>query len=255
MPWHHSPTWRRRMSVQPFQPSPRDRLGPQMALPGVRTQELFAPLAKDYERWAAVLSMGQDARWRRRMVANLGVEPGDWVLDVAAGTGSITRLLQARGAEVVSLDLTVVMLAHAVDRGATGVIATGEGLPFPDASFDAVTFGYLLRYVESVPEALTELARVVRPGGAVGMVEFGRPTGLASGLWHLYTRTVLPLAGTLISPGWKDVGRFLGPSIDDFHQRWPPSLLAEAWRSAGLSHLKVRAMSFGGGLVMTARKT
>ncbi|MCH8983725.1 MAG: class I SAM-dependent methyltransferase, partial [Acidobacteria bacterium] len=119
-----------------------------MALPGVRTQELFAPLAKDYERWAAVLSMGQDARWRRRMVANLGVEPGDWVLDVAAGTGSITRLLQARGAEVVSLDLTVVMLAHAVDRGATGVIATGEGLPFPDASFDAVTFGYLLRYVE-----------------------------------------------------------------------------------------------------------
>ena len=226
-----------------------------MALPGARTQELFAPLAKDYERWAAVLSMDQDARWRRRMVANLGVEPGDRVLDVAAGTGSITRLLQARGADVVSLDLTVVMLAHAVDRGATGVTATGERLPFPDGAFDAVTFGYLLRYVDSVSEALAELARVVRPGGAVGMVEFGRPSGLAGGMWHLYTRIVLPLAGTLISPGWRDVGRFLGPSIDEFHHRWPPSLLTDAWRAAGLSGLKVQTMSLGGGLVMTARKT
>ncbi len=226
-----------------------------MALPGIRTQELFAPLAKDYELWAVVLSMGQDARWRHRMVANLDVGPGDRVLDVAAGTGSITRLLQARGADVVSLDLTVGMLAHAVERGATGVIATGEEIPFSDGSFDAVTFGYLLRYVASVPEALTELARVVRPGGVVGMVEFARPSGLAGGLWHLYTRIVLPFAGTLISSGWRDVGRFLGPSIDEFHHRWPPSLLTEAWRSAGLSRLKVRTMSLGGGLVMTARKT
>ena len=225
-----------------------------MGLPSARTQELFAPLASDYERWAAVLSMGQDARWRHRMVADLGAGSGDLILDVAAGTGSITRLLQARGADVVSLDQSAVMLGRAVGRGAAGVVATGEGLPFNDNAFDAVTFGYLLRYVDSVPGALAEMARVVRTGGAVGMVEFGRPAGFSGGLWYLYTRALLPMAGALISPGWREVGSFLGPSIDEFSHRWPLSRLTDAWLSAGLTRLQVRAMSLGGGLVMTARK-
>ena len=225
-----------------------------MSLPSARTRELFAPLAADYELWAAVLSLGQDARWRQRMVADLQVDAGDRVLDVAAGTGSITRLLQASGASVVSLDLTVGMLRRAVERGATGVVASGESLPFADGVFDKVTFGYLLRYVDSVPGALAELTRVVRLGGAVGMVEFGRPSGFSGDLWNLYTRVVLPFVGRLISPGWQEVGRFLGPSIAQFSQRWPLSRLTAAWQAAGLSGLQVTAMSLGGGLVMTAIK-
>jgi len=188
------------------------------------------------------------------MIERLGVKADDRVLDVAAGTGSITRLLQVHGANVVSLDQSSAMLRIAVARGATGVVAAGEHLPFSDEAFDAVTFGYLLRYVDNVERALAELVRVVRPGGAVGMVEFGRPRGMAGSMWNLYTRFVLPAAGKLIAPGWRDVGTFLGPSIEEFAHRWPLNRLVEAWQAVGLADTRIREMSLGGGLVMTARK-
>ena len=217
-------------------------------------QDLFAPLAPRYERWARILSMGQDPRWRRQMVTAIEVGPGDVVLDIAAGTGSITRLLQDEGASVVSLDQSLRMLGHAVGRGATGVVATAESLPFSDARFDAVTFGYLLRYVTDVRGCMSEIARVVRPGGRVGMVEFGRPRGLWRALWWAYTRLVLPTAGFLAGQGWYRVGRFLGPSIDDFADRHHPSRLAALWEAAGLVDVSFARLSLGGGLVMWGRR-
>jgi demethylmenaquinone methyltransferase/2-methoxy-6-polyprenyl-1,4-benzoquinol methylase len=186
------------------------------------------------------------------MVTDLGTTSGWRILDVAAGTGSITRALRQRGASVISLDQSPPMLDEAVRRGAVGVIATGENLPFEDDSFDAVTFGYLLRYVESVPGALAELARVVRPGGRIGMVEFGRPRGLWRPLWWIYTRAVLPAAGRLISPSWHSVGAFLGPSIDAFADSWPPDRMRTAWERAGMIDVDIAPMSLGGGLVATA---
>jgi demethylmenaquinone methyltransferase/2-methoxy-6-polyprenyl-1,4-benzoquinol methylase len=134
------------------------------------------------------------------------------------------------------------------------VVATAESLPFPDTSFDAVTFGYLLRYVEDVESCMTEIARVLRPGGPVGMVEFGRPEGGWRPLWWGYTRLVLPVAGLAAGKGWFQVGRFLGPSIDDFATRYPASRLREIWQSAGLAEVEVTRLSLGGGLVMTGRK-
>lgn len=217
-------------------------------------RELFAPLASDYERWARVLSMGQDSRWRRAMVDKLDLPPGSKLLDVAAGTGSITRLLQKSGFEVISLDQSPEMLAEAVGQGATGVVATAERLPFPDSSFDGVTFGYLLRYVDSVGGCLQELVRVTRPGGALGMVEFGRPAGIWRSAWWLYTRLLLPMAGALARSGWWRVGRFLGPSIDRFATEHPPEELAKHWRRSGMDHVRVRRLSLGGGLVMWGRR-
>lgn len=222
--------------------------------PASVARELFAPIATDYERWATWLSLGQDPRWRRTMVDGLDLAPGASVLDIAAGTGSITRLLQARGADVVSLDQSEPMLAMAAQRGATAVVATAEHLPFPDGSFDAVTFGYLLRYVDSIPGCLTEVARVLRPGGVVGMVEFGRPSGFWRPAWWLYTRVGLPVAGALIRSGWWEVGRFLGPDIDRFANGHPPGTLAAEWRRAGFTDVEVERPSLGGGLVMWARK-
>lgn len=227
--------------------------GPVTSPPQV-ARELFAPIASDYERWARLLSMGQDPRWRQAMVDGLDLPPGSRVLDVAAGTGSITRLLQARDLDVVSVDQSDAMLAMAVRGRARGVISTAERLPFGDGSFDGVTFGYLLRYVDSVGGCLQELTRVLRPGGVVGMVEFGRPRGVWGPAWWAYTRIGLPLAGAVIGSGWREVGRFLGPSIDRFAVTHPTDVLAAEWRAAGLEDVRIRSMSLGGGLVMWGRK-
>jgi demethylmenaquinone methyltransferase/2-methoxy-6-polyprenyl-1,4-benzoquinol methylase len=188
------------------------------------------------------------------MTGEIAVRPGESVLDVAAGTGSITRMLQDRGASVVSLDQSPQMLAAAVGRGANGVTATAESLPFADEQFDVVTFGYLLRYVEDVPGAMSELARVLRPGGRMGMVEFARPSGAWHPMWRLYTRFVLPIAGRVAGEGWPEVGRFLGPSIEEFAARFPPDRLARTWEDAGLTDVGAARLSLGGGLVMWGRK-
>ena len=198
--------------------------------------------------------MGQDGRWRARMVKAMRPLPGDVALDIAAGTGSITRLIQQEEASVISLDQSESMLAPAVARGATGVLASAECLPFPDARFDIVTFGYLLRYVGDVGDCMAEISRAVKPGGRVGMVEFGRPNGIWRPLWWLYTRLILPGAGLLAGDGWPEVGRFLGPSIEEFADRYPPEQLAAIWEKAGLSDVRFERLSLGGGLVMWAVK-
>jgi demethylmenaquinone methyltransferase/2-methoxy-6-polyprenyl-1,4-benzoquinol methylase len=225
-----------------------------MVAMGNRTaRRLFAPIASSYERWAAVLSLGQDARWRRRMVAGLGPPTGGLVLDVAAGTGSITRLLATGGRRVVALDLTREMLGR--HPGEWRVAGRAEQLPFPAGVFDAVTFGYLLRYVDDPEACLAELGRVLRPGGRVGMVEFGLPGGGWRPLWDLYARGLLPAAGRIIGGEWHEVARFLHGSIVDFHQRWPRQELVAMWRRAGFRQVEFRRMSVGGGLIGWATKS
>ena len=105
------------------------------------------------------------------------------------------------------------------------------------------------------PRRLRELARVVRPGGTVAMLEFGVPPVRAvRALWELYVRLVLPLAGRLISPGWHEVGRFLGPSIRDFEARLPLERQLELWSEAGLADVQARRLSLGGGVVVWGRR-
>jgi demethylmenaquinone methyltransferase/2-methoxy-6-polyprenyl-1,4-benzoquinol methylase len=212
--------------------------------------QLFAPIARNYERWSAVLSLGQDPRWRAEMVAGLDCPPRSCVLDVAAGTGLITRLLEQRGHRVVSLDVSQEMLAQARLRDAVSIRATADALPFASGAFDALTFSYLLRYVSDPAATMRELARVVRPGGRIGMLEFGRPSGIWRAPWWLYTRVGLPVAGLAAGAGWPRVGAFLGPSIDAFHRRWSPDALRAAWRTAGFTEVRVVRRSLGGGLLM-----
>jgi demethylmenaquinone methyltransferase / 2-methoxy-6-polyprenyl-1,4-benzoquinol methylase len=187
------------------------------------------------------------------MVADLVIPPDSLVLDIAAGTGSISRTLARAGYRVVALDQSAEMLAAGEFPG-PAVRATAERLPFGDGSFDAVTFGYLLRYVDDVSGLLDEVVRVLRPGGLVGMLEFGRPRGMTGVLWALHTRVVLPSAGFLIGHGWHEVGRFLPGSIEDFSRRFPPEALIEEWQRAGLEDVRHRAMSLGGGSIMWGRK-
>ena len=132
------------------------------------------------------------------------------------------------------------------------VAGRAEQLPFPDGSFDALTFTYLLRYVDDPQATLCELARVVKPGGAVASLEFlAPPSRFWQFWWHLYTRLLLPAGGWLTGGReWFNVGRFLGPNISEHYRKYPVAWTVEAWHRAGFENIGVRVMSLGGGLVM-----
>jgi demethylmenaquinone methyltransferase / 2-methoxy-6-polyprenyl-1,4-benzoquinol methylase len=224
--------------------------------------QLFEGLPRGYDRTGAVMSFGQDPRWRAAMVKAVRPQPGQRILDVATGTGMVARALAREGAEVTALDQSEAMLAVARRRptpaGGSATHAAGsvtfihgeaERLPFGDATFDALTFTYLLRYVDDPAATLRELARVVRPGGRIGMVEFGVPDNpVLKQLWRVHTRAGLPLMGRAVSPAWYEVGRFLGPNIEQFHAAHPD--LPRLWTQAGIEGVIQRRMSFGAGLVM-----
>ena len=132
---------------------------------------------------------------------------------------------------------------------------TRQSLPFEDGQFDALTFTYLLRYVDDPQATLRELARVVKPGGTIAGLEFGVPRGVWRPPWELWVRVGLPTAGRFIGDGWDTVGSFLGPSIRRFYDQWPLPRLVESWRDAGIDDVRVKRLSLGGGIVMWGRKT
>jgi len=221
--------------------------------------ELFAPLGPTYDRYANALSFGQDPRWRRFLISRVDVGPADTVLDVATGTAAVAiGLARRHGCRVVGVDQSAPMLAEGRQRvQAAGlsdrielVEGRAEALPFGDNSFDALTFTYLLRYVEDPAATLRELRRVVRPGGMIAMLEFGLPRGLFRLGWELWVRLGLPAAGMVISPAWLKVGAFLGPSIRDFHRRHD---LRELWQAAGIDDVEEQRLSLGGGVVLWGR--
>jgi demethylmenaquinone methyltransferase/2-methoxy-6-polyprenyl-1,4-benzoquinol methylase len=241
--------------------------------------ELFSGLPRRYDQLSAALSFWQDPRWRRALVSEVAPRDGQRVLDVATGTGMVAAELLARAdCKVVGIDQSPQMLAAARARFAHLAPARpsasspesarepaptrveliegeAERLPFDDASFDALTFTYLLRYVDDPAATVRELARVVRPGGRVASLEFGVPPWPpARAAWRLYTAVGLPTLGRLASREWAQVGRFLGPSIRGFYERHSQEQLVGYWRQAGLEDVRVRRMSVGGGVVMSATK-
>ena len=187
------------------------------------------------------------------------------MLDVATGPAGVALQLADRtDAVITGVDLSEDMLA----RGRRNVIAAqrddrinlvrgqGERLPFADGSFDAVTFTYLLRYVANPAATITELARVVRPGGTMASLEFAVPSKrFWRWWWVLYTRVVLPVAGAALGGrAWFDVGRFLGPNITEHYRRFPVEATIAAWEAAGFTGVGLRRMSLGGGLVMWGQR-
>lgn len=237
-----------------------------MAIPANRpskeeTLRLFAGLPKRYDLAGALLSFGQDPRWRRAMVREVGANAGDRVLDVATGTGMVaTALVRRYGCSVVGLDQSPEMLAGARAKLASDPALTGhielvtgeaESLPFADGEFDHLTYTYLLRYVEDPGATLRELARVVKSGGRIASLEFMLPPNpMARSLWHAYTRAAMPLLGRMVSPDWYVVGRFLGRSVTDFYGRLPLERQLDLWSEAGIENVTARVMSLGGGVVI-----
>jgi demethylmenaquinone methyltransferase/2-methoxy-6-polyprenyl-1,4-benzoquinol methylase len=229
-----------------------------------RAPAIFGAIAPQYSWAGAVLSLGQDPRWRRFLVSKVGAPPGALVLDVAAGTGLVSRELAARlRVRVVALDASEAMLragleaneASGLDDRILPTLGRAEALPFDDGTFDALTFTYLVRYLDDPAATMRELARVVRPGGRVASLEFHVPQQpmLRAG-WLAYTRGALPVVGSVISPAWRRTGRFLGPSIDRLEARAPLAEQVRWWQEAGLRHVTTRELSLGTAVVTWAVK-
>jgi demethylmenaquinone methyltransferase/2-methoxy-6-polyprenyl-1,4-benzoquinol methylase len=226
---------------------------------------LFNGLPNRYDLLAEVLSLGQNRRWRQAMVDRVAPTAPAHLLDVATGTAGVAlRLTEQTDAFVTGVDLTEAMLrrgqANVAASTATGrvelVAGRAEELPFPDASFDAVTFTYLLRYVADPAATLRELTRVLKPGSPMASLDFLVPRQrFWRSWWWLYTRLVLPVAGSVGGRDWIAVGRFLGPNISAHYRRYPLAWAVQAWRDAGMTDVGVREMSLGGGLVMWGTKS
>ena len=228
-------------------------------------QGLFRELPRRYDLLEELLSLGQNRRWRYAMIDHVVGGAPQAILDVATGTAGVALVLAGRtGAQITGVDITEAMLrrghARVAERGAADrirlAVGQAERLPFPDNSFDALTFTYLLRYVADPAATLRELARVVKPGGAIASLEFAVPANpFWRFWWWVYTRGVLPVAGYVTGGReWSRVGRFLGPNISAHYCRYPVSWTTRAWEEAGLANVGTRSMSLGGGLVMWAQK-
>jgi demethylmenaquinone methyltransferase/2-methoxy-6-polyprenyl-1,4-benzoquinol methylase len=247
------------MAVMPGAPAPTTSGG------NATARAVFAGLPKRYDRLALLLSFGQDRRWRAAVVDAVAAAAPGLTLDVATGPAGVALAVAAStGAKVVGVDLNEPMLREGAanvrragrENQVSLAVARAEQLPFADESFDAVSFSYLLRYVDAPAATVAEIARCVRPGGVVASLEFFVPPNrLWRSLWWLYTTVGLPLLGGLTGGrAWWRVGHFLGPSIRRHYRQFPLASLVRAWEQAGMVEVGWRVMSLGGGLVMWGRK-
>jgi demethylmenaquinone methyltransferase / 2-methoxy-6-polyprenyl-1,4-benzoquinol methylase len=214
-------------------------------------QAMFDRVAPRYDLANTVLSLGQDAQWRR-VTAGAARPEGAHVLDVAAGPGNVAvELVRQGAAEVTALDLSFNMLWEGARQGHTGITwVNGDALalPFPDASFDAVTISFGLRNVPDPEAALAEFARVTRPGGRVVVCEFADPTwGPFRTVYRRYLVGALPKVARIVSSS-APAYQYLADSI----LAWPDRGVLAGWmRAAGYDEVKVRDLS--GGIVAVHR--
>ena len=186
--------------------------------------------------------------------------PGSWVLDVAAGTQLVSRALAARkNVRVIAVDQSEPMLRAGrepnrlagLDDRIAPVLGQAEYLPFGDEAFDAVTLTYLLRYVDDPAATVRELARVIRPGGSIAMLEFHVPRSpLARAGWWVHTRVLMRVLGTAASPAWARTVAFLGPDISRFVARHGLEEWVSWFQHAGIRHVRTRTFLFGSAVVL-----
>ncbi|HZW06722.1 MAG TPA: bifunctional demethylmenaquinone methyltransferase/2-methoxy-6-polyprenyl-1,4-benzoquinol methylase UbiE [Phycisphaerales bacterium] len=219
-----------------------------------RVRRMFAAIAGSYDVNNRVHSFGLDQRWRRFAVRQAAVKPGDTVLDVACGTGDLSRLFADSGAsKVVGLDYTEEMLAVARQkRGqSTGRVAReieyirgdAQALPFADATFDVVSIAFGIRNVQDPAKAVGEFFRVLKPGGRLVVLEFDRPRNALIRFGNdLYTRRIMPLTATLISGDRSGAYKYLPKSVETFLDR---DQLSAVIRGVGFGSVSQTPLTFG----------
>jgi len=212
-----------------------------------KVRELFATIARRYDLLNDIMSLGLHRRWKRRLVELAG-QPRD-VLDLCCGTGDIALRFRAR---VVGVDFTEEMLRVAVARGHSAISwirADALRLPFADNSFDAVTVGYGLRNLSDIGQGLHEILRVLRPGGKLVTLDFGKPESpTLRALYFGYLRAVLPILGRIFC-GDPDTHGYILTSLQDYPaQRGIKELMASrGWSDCGFEEFWVGSMAINYG--------
>ncbi|MFN0091377.1 MAG: ubiquinone/menaquinone biosynthesis methyltransferase [Acidimicrobiales bacterium] len=211
---------------------------------------MFDAIAPRYDLVNRVMTLRMDVGWRRAAVRTLGLAPGARVLDIACGTGDLCRELASAGLAPVGLDVSWNMLAHA-RTAAPLVHADALALPLADASVDGAVCGFALRNLVDLPAFAAELARVVRPGGRIALLEVAAPTNplLAAG-HRVYFGRVAPLIGGALSD--RAAYRYLPRSVAYLPPQ--PALLA-VFERAGFDPPRRRALSGGVAQLISASRT
>jgi demethylmenaquinone methyltransferase/2-methoxy-6-polyprenyl-1,4-benzoquinol methylase len=205
---------------------------------------MFTRIAPRYDLLNRLLSGGVDRRWRRRLLEHLGQARGLVVVDACCGTGDLSVVLEERGARVLGVDFTPAMLVHARRKRPGAVFVAGDALRLPvaDGAADAASIAFGLRNVADRTQGLRELARIVRPGGQVLVLEFSLPPGRTLGaLYRFYFTRVLPRIGALVS---RDPGAYR--YLPDTVLAWPtPAQLCTEMQSVGLEDCGYRLLTGG----------
>jgi demethylmenaquinone methyltransferase / 2-methoxy-6-polyprenyl-1,4-benzoquinol methylase len=205
---------------------------PGEAARSVAVRAMFDRVAPSYDLLNRVMTLRVDQAWRGRLLAELRPRPGEVLLDLCAGTMDVAAMARRRvpGLRIVGADFSMRMLQRGVEKtGLPAAQADAQELPFAAASFDLATVTFGMRNLESYERGLTELARVLRPGGRLGVLELFRAESTASRLVHrAYNRLALPILGRLLSPD-PEAYRYLVESMERFASR--PEFEAAARRA------------------------
>ncbi len=220
-----------------------------------RVRRMFDAIAPTYERVNRVTSAGRDRVWRRRAVALAAVRADDRVLDLACGTGDLAREILSAGPEsVVGADFAEQMLQFAAARPCarlTWCRADAHRLPFADGAFSIVTCAFGVRNFQELGRGLSEMRRVLRPGGRAVIIEFGMPRGrLLRSAYQFYFEHVLPRVAGLISRDRTGAYQYLPRSVETFLDR---DGMCTALRAAGFSTAEAHSMTLGVTEIYVAR--
>jgi demethylmenaquinone methyltransferase/2-methoxy-6-polyprenyl-1,4-benzoquinol methylase len=218
----------------------------------VRVREMFDRIAPRYDALNRVMSVGLDQRWRRRALEKISVGPDDLVLDLACGTGDFCELAKNRGARVVGVDFALQMLRTARSRGLdfASVQGDGEWLPFRSSSVDVVTCGFALRNFVLLDAVMREIARVVRPGGRIALIDVDRPSWAPLRVAHsLYFDRIVPLVGGLVSD--RQAYRYLPQSTAYLP---PPEELKNLLSAAGFLEVRREILLLGSAQILTGER-
>jgi len=223
---------------------------------GRRVARMFDRIAPTYDTLNHLLSANIDARWRREAVRALKLTGRERVLDACTGTGDLARALLDGGAgSVDATDFAPEMLKRAESKTlgrATLRLADTTALPFESGTFDAATVGFGVRNLERLDQGLSELCRVLRPGGTLCVLEFSRPRNpVFRGFFNIYFMLILPLIGNLASGGADNAYTYLPRSVLAFPG---PEAFAERLRRAGFGQVEIRPLTFGIAALHLARK-